>query len=87
MIRFFEIDNPYYALIKAKNPVDAKRIYNEIVADLDDLDEVKEVSEVYALAKFSQAPGENRELIDVGTVVKEFYDPNTKVLIMDGSLI
>lgn len=67
-MKFYEIHDPYYALIKAKDEADAERIYNEYISDTDDYenfqdDEIREVERDYALIMYSQVKGEDGELM------------------------
>lgn len=88
-MKFYEVHDPYYALLKAENVEAAKEKYIKHVADDDGSlgDEIKEVGRDYALARFAQAPGENRKLIPVGEVVDSFLCQENEVLIIDGALI
>ncbi|MDJ1631020.1 hypothetical protein QNN00_14380 [Bacillus velezensis] len=58
-MKFYEIHDPYYALIKATDKADAEKVYIESVADTDDYEnfqeeEIREVERDYALVMFSQ---------------------------------
>ncbi|ALC80428.1 hypothetical protein [Bacillus gobiensis] len=86
-MKYFEVLDPYYALLKAKDREDAKLQYNATVADLEDIEEIKEVPEDYALVRFSQAPGENKKLVPPSEILKDFRDPKHSLLIIDGSLL
>ncbi|PKG30868.1 hypothetical protein [Cytobacillus horneckiae] len=86
-MKFYEIHDPYYALIKAENKESAKEKYIKHIAEDDGSLDINEVSREYALAKFAQAPGENKKLIPVEEVVDEFLCQENEVLIIDGSLI
>ncbi|WP_262417703.1 hypothetical protein [Bacillus sp. YC2] len=57
-MKFYEINNPYYALLKAEDKAEAEKIYIENVADTDDYDnfqdeEIREVERDYALIMYS----------------------------------
>ncbi|MEC3841541.1 hypothetical protein [Bacillus amyloliquefaciens] len=43
-MRYFEITEPYYALIKAENKAEAEKIYNEGVADTDEYEDFQKKS-------------------------------------------
>lgn len=91
-MKFYEIHDPYYALIKAKDEADAERIYNEYISDTDDYenfqdDEIREVERDYALIMYSQVKGENGELMSYTYISGTFNNPDIEVLIMDGSLL
>jgi hypothetical protein len=85
---FFEIHEPYYALIKAEDKETAKLEYEAAVAFLEDEDgAIEEVDKDYALATFSQSKDEEGELLDVSEILQEFKDENRSVLLIDGTLI
>ncbi|MDX6157102.1 hypothetical protein SIA70_13395 [Bacillus subtilis] len=91
-MKFYEINDPYYALIKAKDEADAERIYNEYISDTDDYenfqdDEIREVERDYALIKYSQTKGEDGEPMSYTYISGTFNNPEIEVLIMDGSLL
>ncbi|MFK3811827.1 hypothetical protein [Bacillus halotolerans] len=91
-MNFYEINEPYYALLKAKDEADAERIYNEQIADTDDYenfqdDEIREVERDYALIMFSQTKDEDGKLVSYTRISEDFNNPEIEVLIMDGSLL
>ncbi|WP_421726818.1 hypothetical protein [Bacillus velezensis] len=91
-MKFYEINDPYYALIKAKDKAEAEKIYIQEVADTDDYDnfqdeEIREVERDYALVKFSQSRGEDGELASYTYISGTFNNPDIEVLIWDGSLL
>ncbi len=91
-MNIYEIVDPYYALIKAKDDVDAVKKYIEVVAGDESelevlLEECKLVPEDYALVRFSQAPSEDGKLVDPHLVLEDFNSSDTSILIMDGSLL
>lgn len=91
-MKFYEIHDPYYALIKAKDEADAERIYNEYISDTDDYenfqdDEIREVERDYALVMFSQIQDYDGTCAGYDFISKVFNDPDFKVLKMDGSLL
>lgn len=88
-MRYFEIYDPYYALMKAKNEQEAIKEYVKYVADDDGSlkDEIQEVSRDYALVKFSRAPGEDKVLLPISEVVDEFVEQEHEVMVIDGNLI
>lgn len=83
-VRYFEVDSPYYALIKASNKQEFEEIYKEYVNE-DLKDEPREVGKLYALVKLSRALGFKTAKIE--TIINEFEDDKNKVLVLDGSLI
>lgn len=86
-MKYFEVIDPYYALIKAEDKEHAKLEYNASVAGLDDINDIYEVPEDYALVRFSQTPGEDKKLIDPKTILEDFKSPDVCILIWDGSLL
>lgn len=88
-MKFYEITEPYYALIKAKDKAEAEKIYIENVADTDDYDnfqdeEINEVSRDYALSEYKRVMkkyGDTEHLI-----METFNVPASEMLIWDGSL-
>lgn len=56
-MKFYEVHDPYYALIKAKTKENAMTIYTDVVADDEEgelAENIKEVTGLYAAAKFSR---------------------------------
>lgn len=87
-MQFFEIHEPYYALIKAENKEKAKLEYEAAVAFFEDEEkEIEEVEKEYALAKFSQSQDEDGELLDISEILKEFKDKERSILLIDGALL
>lgn len=84
---YFEVSDPYYALIKADSGEEAEKIYNADVADTDDYEdfqeEIKEVDREYAFNEYSKLmKKEDNEHF----TVEDFNVPVSEVLIWDGSL-
>ncbi|ANB66164.1 putative yosH (plasmid) [Anoxybacillus sp. B7M1] len=87
-MKFYEVHEPYYALVKARDKDEAIKLYTELVADDGSLhEETKEVSRDYALIRFGRALGEDKELMPVEKVIDEFNDEQNNILLIDGSLI
>ncbi|KIL33437.1 hypothetical protein [Bacillus subtilis] len=88
---YFEVSEPYYALIKADSGEEAEKLYNEFVADTDDYEdfqeELKEVTETYAALRFSRERYEDGTLMEISCVMEEFKKNESDVLIYDGSLL
>lgn len=89
--KYFEVSEPYYALIKADSGEEAEKLYNEFVADTDDYEdfqeELKEADRDYALLRFSRSRDEDGTLMEINDVLKIFSDDESNVLIIDGSLL
>lgn len=94
-MKFYEIRDPYYALIKAEDKAEAEKVYNEMVAyttgedKVEDFQEkeMKEVSRDYALVTFSQIQDHDGTCAGYDFIKGMFNDPDFKLLKMDGSLI
>ncbi|MCM3063194.1 hypothetical protein [Bacillus altitudinis] len=88
-MKFYEVNEPYYALIKAKNDENAMTIYTDVVADDDGglSEEITEVTEAYATIIYSRVNGEDNNVIPVKEVLEHLTSEEEMVLIIDGSLI
>ena len=88
-MKFFEVCDPYYALIKANTKERALKLYTEAVADDDGhlSDEIKEVGMLYAAVKHSRTVTEDQELSPISDVLEELQSDEERVLIIDGSLL
>ncbi|MER2010700.1 MAG: hypothetical protein ABS939_25105 [Psychrobacillus sp.] len=86
-MNYFEFEEPYYALVKAKDEKMAKEIYIEVVADLDGDEDVIEVTSNYALAMFTLRMSETKELTSINDILAVFEDDESLVLLIDGSLL
>ncbi len=88
-MKFFEVCDPYYALIKANIKGNAMKLYTETVADDNGnlSDEIKEVGMLYAAVKHSRTLTEDQELSPISDVLEELQSNEETILITDGSLI
>ena len=91
-MKYFEIYDPYYALIKAKNKEDAVKEYIKNVAGEEEefqylLEEMKEVEEDYALVIHSRGNSEDGNPIPVEEILDDFRSNNTMTLLIDGALL
>ncbi|MGJ9460094.1 hypothetical protein [Oceanobacillus sp. CF4.6] len=86
-MKFFEVNEPYYALIKAETKESALLGYNSSVADLEGIEEVREVERDYAIAKYSRALSGDGKEVSLKDVLTDIRDGNQLVLIIDGALI
>lgn len=88
-MKFYEVHDPYYALIKAKTKENAMTIYTDTVADDDGglSEEITEVTEAYAAIIYSRVNGEDNNVIPVKEVLEHLTNEEEMVLIIDGSLI
>lgn len=88
-MKFYEVNEPYYALIKAKNDENAMTIYTDVVADDDGglSEEITEVTEAYATIIYSRVNGEDNNVIPVKEVLEHLTNEEEMVLVIDGSLL
>lgn len=88
-MKFFEIYDPYYSLIKADDKKSAIKKYVEAVAaDDGTLQEgIKQVSRDYALVNFSRTRSENDSLIPSDEIIRIFNEPESDILTIDGALL
>ena len=90
-MKYFEIREPYYALIKAKNSEDAIEVYVKNVSDNDESypikDYIEEVESDYALVMLSRASAEDNEQIPIKDLLDDFRTYESSVLLVDGNLI
>ncbi|RFA36198.1 hypothetical protein CAI16_05240 [Virgibacillus dokdonensis] len=93
-MKYWEIQEPYYALIKADNNLEATNEYIRTVAGEDGFDEFNEIRDSlikvdrdYALAKYSQALSEDKNPIPIDDILLTFNIPGTLTLLIDGSVL
>lgn len=94
-MKYWEFVDPYYALLTAETKEEAVEKYVKWVADDYEghplIDEAKEVTRDYSFAKFIyaeiRASSPNIKDIDVQEYVKEFNDPDSDLLLLDGSFL
>lgn len=86
-MKYFETQEPYYALIVAENEEKAKELYEEIVSDIDDEEEFysnsKEVRKEYAKEQFKNALDVDGDKPDI----EDFDKFKNELLLIDRSLI
>jgi len=87
-MKYFEVYDPYYALIKAENKEAARDEYVANVADDDGtlIDEIKEVDRDYALVKYSRGKDEDGKLIPIPEILNDFQSGENLVLLIDPTL-
>lgn len=90
-MKFYEIIEPYWALIKAPNEEEAIAEYVRVVAD-DDAEnplseEIQELDRDFAVARFSRIRSEDGDEIPLAEVVAAIQKEGTEILAMDGSLL
>ncbi|MGP3738393.1 hypothetical protein ACTWKB_02690 [Bacillus sp. 4A_MP2] len=88
-MKFYKVNDPYIALIKAKTKENALKIYKEEIADDDGSlsKNITEVTETYAAIRYSRAKGEDNKIIPVEEVLEDLTNEEEMTLIFDGSLI
>ncbi|MEC2238019.1 hypothetical protein [Bacillus velezensis] len=89
-MKFYEIHDPYYALLKAEDKAEAEKIYIQEVANTDDYDnfqdeEINEVSRDYALSEYKRVMKKEGET-DHDLIMETFNVPASEMLVWDGSL-
>lgn len=89
-MKYFEVKQPYYALLKAENEEEAKKLYNEIVADEDEFSQAHytEITEEEAWKKYSDPRIKSAFEGEAEEQMKEnFYDKVADMLLVDGDLV
>lgn len=84
-MRYFEIHDPYYAMLKATDQDEAINKYTEFVADDEEdtlKDEIREVSRDIALIMFSRGTGEGSELKSPAELLEEFNKEEADILLI-----
>lgn len=88
-MNFYEVEEPYYALIKAENKAVAMKEYVEVIAEDEEgnlLENMKEVQADYAIAKYSRAYSEDGKQVPIHEVLHDLRNDKSFVLIFDASL-
>ncbi|BAK53027.1 hypothetical protein F373_gp215 [Bacillus phage SP-10] len=91
-MNYYEVSDPYYALIQSESKEEAEKIYDKNVAHVDDYknfkdEEIREVSRDYALVRFAQTKNDAGELEPLERILEEFGNAEIPVLIWDGALV
>lgn len=92
-MRFYEIHDPYYALIKARDKVDATRKYIEVVAGCEEeFEEIREkmslVEKDYVIGALAHSIDDNTgEKITIKELKQAINEEITEVLLIDGLLL
>ncbi len=89
-MRFFEVIEPRYALLKAKNPDNAKEMYTDKFKEVtpitaDELLEMKEVPVEYASIAFSRSLNDRE--IPLEAIVQKLTNRTEAILTIDGCLL
>lgn len=85
-MKFYEVNEPYYALIKAKNEESAIKIYTDNVADDGDKLAISEVTEPYAAVRHSRTVDEDERILSIEKVIEDITNEEEMLLGMDTSV-
>lgn len=86
-MKYFEIYEPYYAMIKAINEDSALELYGDVVCDLEPDMEVEEISRDQALIRYSRALSEDNEPAKEKEVIEDFNRVLAEVLLVPRELL
>lgn len=88
-MKFYIVDEPYFALIKAVNKVEVVELYEKYVADDDGslAVNIEEISRDKALVLLSRSQDEDGELMNEDDVIRDIDKSKSSVLLIDGLLI
>lgn len=83
-MKYFEIHDPYYALIKAHDQDEAIKVYTEYVAEVDGTlhEEIREVDRDYALVSYSRGATEDNEEVLIPEILEIFQSEKSAVLLI-----
>ncbi len=88
-MNYYEVEEPYYALIKAENKTVAMKEYVDVITEDDDgqlSDNMKEVKSDYAIAKYSRAYSEDGNQVPFHEILQDLRSDRSFVLIFDANL-
>lgn len=88
-MKFYEVHDPYYALIMATNEEEALEFYANNIAedDGDLLDGIEEVSRDYAVIRFSRAKSEDGKEVDQMELLATLTSEDSQLLVVDSALL
>lgn len=88
-MKYFEVQDPYYALIKANDKELAMKIYTEYVADDEGElnNEMQEIGAYDAFLKFGEGLTDGKEEMLFSEIINNFSSNENTVLLIDGSLL
>ncbi|MGM0971327.1 MAG: hypothetical protein ACQEWR_22545 [Bacillota bacterium] len=89
-MKFYEVNEPYYALIKARNIERAMEIYNNDVTGDEEkelAESIKEVTALYAATKYSRCTGEDNKTVPIEEVLEDLTNEKEMRLAIDGRLL
>ncbi|MCX2809575.1 hypothetical protein OQ477_06160 [Bacillus sp. ChL18] len=90
MMKFFEVSDPYYALIKANTKEDAMKLYTEEVADDDEENLSKEMYEVsldHAVKAYIHRTGFEQGFFFKDEITNNLKGREEGIVVMDGHLL
>ncbi|MCP9283550.1 hypothetical protein [Bacillus safensis] len=87
-MKFFEVNEPYSALIKARTKEKAMEIYTDTVADDDGnlSEEITEVTDLYSAVFHSRTVDHNGKQLSANEVFEQLTNDEEMLLSMDQSL-
>ena len=88
-MKFYIVDEPYFALIKAVNKVEVVELYEKYVADDDGslAVNIEEISRDKALVLLSRSQDEDGELMNIEDVIYAINESKSSVILIDGLLV
>jgi hypothetical protein len=88
-MKFYEVSEPYYALLKAENVEAAIKEYTQTVGEDDGTlkDEIKEVHPYNAILNYGRGKSEDGEEVSVKELFDDLISPEPMLLLIDGSLL
>lgn len=88
-MRYFEVFDPYYALIQAESQEEAIAIYQKDVAseEISLSGKIREVNRDWALIIFSGSFSRNAIRVPVTKILEEFNNTHNQLLLVDSGLI
>ncbi|MBW8279951.1 MULTISPECIES: hypothetical protein [Bacillus amyloliquefaciens group] len=90
MMKFFEVSDPYYALIKANTKEKAMKLYTEEVADDDEENLSKEMYEVsldHAVKAYIHRTGFEQGFFFKDEITNNLKGREEGIVVMDGHLL
>jgi hypothetical protein len=85
-MKFFEVQSPYYALVKAEDEKKAIEAYRKYAPEAQEI-EIKEVERDYALVVYSAEMSQDVEKIPVHDILREFRNEYDGLLVFDVKIL
>ncbi|MUG68658.1 hypothetical protein GNP94_22055 [Paenibacillus campinasensis] len=88
-MKYFVVDEPYYAVLKARNEAEAFSMYDQLIAgdDLGFKGGLREVSRDYALIQFARSVTEDGKTVPVKEVLADFSDAEPSILVVTSQVL